>query len=63
MSYLNYERSKTDARIQRLYAEARTMWPKIETILDELKALGPHSLDGNNALMNIREALAQLSGR
>jgi hypothetical protein len=56
-------RAQVDARIRELHAEAREMWPKLERIIDELKHLGPHSLDGNNALLNVREWLSQLSRR
>lgn len=52
-----------DSRIQALHADAKKMWPKLEAIIDELKGLGLHSQDGNNALLNIREWLAQLSKR
>ena len=55
--------AEKDKRIQKLDDEARNMWPKIEKIIDELKGLGPHSLDGDNALMNVREWLQQLSRR
>jgi uncharacterized coiled-coil DUF342 family protein len=52
-----------DARINKLHREAMSMWPKIEEIIDELKALGEHSLDRDNALLNTREWLDQLSKR
>jgi len=52
-----------DQRINELHRKAMTMWPKIENIIDELKCLGEHSLDRNNALMNTREWLDQLSKR
>ncbi len=52
-----------DARIDKLHREAMSMWPKIEEIIDELKALGEHSLDRDNALLNTREWLDQLSKR
>ncbi len=55
--------TEKDKRIQKLDDEARSMWPKIEKIIDELKDLGPHSLDGENTLMNVREWLQQLSRR
>lgn len=55
--------AEKDKRIQKLDDDARNMWPKIEKIIDELKNLGPHSLDGENTLMNVREWLQQLSRR
>lgn len=55
--------TEKDKRIQKLDDEARNLWPKIEKIIDELKDLGPHSLDGENTLMNVREWLQQLSRR
>ncbi len=44
-----------DSRINELHAEAQMMWPKLEKLIDELKKLGPHSLDGTNALSNTRQ--------
>lgn len=55
--------AEKDKRIQKLDDDARNLWPKIEKIIDELKGLGPHSLDGDNTLMNVREWLQQLSRR
>ncbi len=55
--------AEKDKRIQKLDDEARNLWPKIEKIIDELKVLGPHSLDGDNTLMNVRSWLQQLSER
>ena len=52
-----------DHRINELHAEAHRMWPKIEKLIDELKGLGPHSLDRWNALLNTREWLDGLSKR
>lgn len=52
-----------DQRIRELHSQAREMWPKIEDIIDELKCLGEHSLDRNNALLNTRNWLDQLSRR
>lgn len=52
-----------DQRIRQLHEKVRGMWPKIEDIIDELKCLGEHSLDRNNALLNTREWLDQLSKR
>ena len=52
-----------DERIRELHQEAGKHWPMIEAIIDELKSLGPHSLDGDNALLNVRDWLYQLSKR
>jgi len=46
-----------------LHHKALGIWPKVEKIIDELKYLGGHSFDGNNALLNTREWLDQLSKR
>lgn len=63
MASTNKSVRTTDVHIDELHAEARQLWPRLESIIDELKGLGPHSRDGNNALLNIREWLAQLSNR
>lgn len=55
--------NERDKRIRELHEKARAMWPKLEDIIDELKCLGEHSLDRNNALLNTREWLDQLSRR
>lgn len=55
--------TEKDKRIQTLDDQVSRMWPKIEKIIDELKDLGPHSLDGENTLMNVRDWLQQLSRR
>jgi len=52
-----------DQRINELHQKAMNMWPKLENLIDELKCLGPHSFDGDNALLNTREWLEQLSKR
>lgn len=52
-----------DNRIRQLHDQAGKHWGPLERIIDELKVLGDHSLDGNNALANIRESLKQLSQR
>lgn len=57
------EQAKRDKRIQDLHAEARKYWPHLEQIIDELKICGPHSMDGNNALSNVRQWLRDLSVR
>jgi hypothetical protein len=48
---------------QKLHAKARNHFRDLESIIDELKAAGPCKLDGNNALLNVREWLSQLAGR
>lgn len=55
--------SLRDDRIAALHRSANSIFPQLEEIIDELKTLGRHSLDGDNALMNIREHLRQLSSR
>lgn len=55
--------SERDQRIDELHRQAMAMWPGIEQIIDELKVLGPHSFDGDNALTNTQEWLNQLSKR
>ena len=57
------EQAKRDKRIHELHAEAQKHWPQLEKIIDELKRCGPHSLDGNNALANVRLWLRDLSAR
>jgi hypothetical protein len=52
-----------DARINELHTEAQKIWPKLEKVIDELKRLGPHSLDGTNTLQNTRQWLKDLSQR
>lgn len=52
-----------DVKITELHEHALEVFSKVEKIIDELKELGEHSLNGNNALMNVREQLAQLSER
>lgn len=52
-----------DERIRELHSDALKLWPQIEKIIDELKLLGPHSLDSNNALLNSAEWLEQLADR
>lgn len=54
---------KRDSRINELHAEAQKMWPKLEQLIDELKTLGPHSINGTNALANTRQWLKDLSHR
>jgi hypothetical protein len=48
---------------QRLHAKALKHFRELEKIIDDLKAAGPCKLDGNNALLNTRDWLRQLSGR
>jgi hypothetical protein len=57
------QQNKADQRIAQLHEIALSECRKIEKLIDELKALGPHSLDRENALANTREYLAQLSRR
>lgn len=52
-----------DLRIRALHREAGALWPRIEKIIDELKGLGPDSADGDNALVNVRQWLRDLSKR
>lgn len=60
---MSNEQAKRDKRIQELHAEAGKHWPQLEKIIDELKGCGPHSLDGNNALSNVRQWLRDLAQR
>jgi hypothetical protein len=55
--------AERDRRINELHAEALTLWRRIEGIIDELKRLGPHSTDKDNALLNVREWLRMLARR
>lgn len=55
--------AKNDKRIEQLHAKAAKHWPELEQIIDELKMCGAHSLDGKNALSNIRQWLRDLSQR
>lgn len=50
-------------RIDTLHSQVGELWPKLEKIIDEMKSLGPHSLNYNNALMNTRQWLKDLSQR
>jgi hypothetical protein len=59
----NMPQEQRDERIRELHDQVRCLWPQIESIIDELKVLGHHTLDGNNALLNVREWLEQLSKR
>jgi hypothetical protein len=52
-----------DERIRQLHDQAGLHWQPLEKIIDELKALGDHSLDGDNALANTRDWLMQLARR
>lgn len=56
------QQNKVDQRIV-LHEIALSECRKLEKLIDELKALGPHSLDRDNALANTRGHLAQLSRR
>lgn len=55
--------NKTDLRIEQLHAVALSECSKLAKLIDELKTLGPHTLDRDNALSNVREHLAQLVRR
>lgn len=55
--------SKIDRRIDTLQLEARRLQPKIEKIVAELKALGPHSVNGDAALQDTQTWLKALSRR
>ncbi|EWY35814.1 hypothetical protein N825_34195 [Skermanella stibiiresistens SB22] len=46
-----------------LHDEAMKHLDALQDIIDQLKALGPHELDGSNALFNTRERLANLGRR
>lgn len=52
-----------EARIRDLHQQAGDMWPQLEQIIDELKRLAHSSPEGDNALQNVRQWLAQLSRR
>ncbi len=57
------ETALNDKRIDELHAEARKLWPQLERIIDELKCCGPHSLNRDNALKNVRQWLLSLAAR
>jgi hypothetical protein len=57
------QQAKNDARIEQLHAQAAKYWPQLEKIVDELKTCGRHSLNGDNALQNVRESLRDLAQR
>jgi len=57
------EQTRRDDRIAELHREALPLIRQLESMIDELKSLGPHSLDRDNALENVREHLRQLSNR
>jgi len=48
---------------QKLHAKALKQFRDLEGIIDDLKAAGPCKLDGNNAILNVRDWLNQLAGR
>jgi hypothetical protein len=52
---------KVDQRT--LHFKAIKCFGELKGIIDQLKNLGPHELDGDNALLNIREWLEALSRR
>jgi hypothetical protein len=55
--------SKNDKRIEQLHVKAAKHWPELEKLIDELKSCGQHSVNGNNALDNVRQWLRELSKR
>lgn len=55
--------AQRDKRINELHARALKTWGPLERLIDELKQLGPHSLDRDNALLNTREWLRGLANR
>lgn len=48
---------------RKLHGRALKHFQDLEVIIDELKAAGPDNLDGDNAILNVRERLNQLAGR
>ena len=52
---------KVDQRT--LHSKAIRRFGELKDIIDQLKNLGPHELDGDNALLNVREWLESLSRR
>jgi hypothetical protein len=48
---------------QSLHAKAINHISDLKEIIDQLKNLGPHELDSDNTLLNIREQLESLSRR
>jgi hypothetical protein len=48
---------------QKLHHKAKGYLAALEEIIDQLKSAGPCPLDGENAIMNIKERLAALSRR
>ena len=52
-----------DERIRELHSRACGLFPQLESIIDELKILGPHSIDGDNARMNVGDWLKMLAKR
>jgi hypothetical protein len=60
---MSQHQATRDKRIDVLHAQAQKLWPQLEKIIDELKCSGPHSLNHNNALSNIRQTLKDLSQR
>lgn len=52
-----------DAKIRKLHLECLQLVKKLQANIDALKCAGPHSVDGSNALSNVRDHLAGLSRR
>lgn len=60
---MSTNKGANDKRIDALHSKAAKLWPELERIIDELKACGPHSLNGDNAISNVRQWLRDLSRR
>jgi hypothetical protein len=52
-----------DSRLDELHGDAHKLFSKLEKIIDEMKKLGPHSLNRDNAILNTRQWLKDLSQR
>lgn len=46
-----------------LHSNARRHLSELEQLIDKLKAIGPCQLDGDNALLNVKELLLSLVHR
>jgi hypothetical protein len=55
--------SKNDECIEQLHVKTAKHWPELEKLIYELKCCGQHSVNGNNALDNVRQWLRDLSKR
>lgn len=63
MTTKKFDLRTKDQKINSLHKEALNKFRILEEIIDELKSLGPHSLDGKNALNNVRDWLGMLAKR